>query len=516
MNPPKMQRNVLPVNDKSSNADIYIRLEKRTCLAFVIFISLTIFITGSFTTLPLQIRSISAIYPQTQQPISNDTQAPLATPIQAEPQSEEPLSVTRRRASKDPISWLFHLRENSPHKRVVTERIGCREYDAGAQSCVYEGFVCINTTKEKDFGRPKVYFVNDLVEDNAVAYSDNWCGLRFQSADPRYFSTRHWPILNGTFSPQSSCLDAEFRTFDSLLASRLPKDGKGSDLDLARAGIKWLDSLWLVDLDYTNNDHNNHLVKDIIWMLDVALWQAATDLRPRPDESVQGDFNDTAGHLFAEGPRHVYLPQGEEDFIKQTKRDVNRLTYSMILQRDLSRLYPNFTAEEMKTNPSEKRETIPLLEAFPDLKKEERLVFHRDMREDNNTDLVCSPRFTSGSKMGNGANERVCRYMRRRAYELYGIQDSEKTRYGYMHFPQPPKRIVILQRHITRGIVNLDDLEKALRETFEKDHGVEVEVITTAKLKTAEDFVRIFSRAGVMITPHGSQSMGQIWMPRHR
>lgn len=428
----------------------------------------------------------------------------------------ERVSAARRNAESNPTSWLDYLQNNSPDRHIFTQRIGCREMDAGAQSCVYEGFICINVSKEAKSTRPKVYFVNDYANDTETVYSDEWCQFRHQSSDPRYYASRHWPIRNGTFAPQRSCLAAEFRTKQSLLGGRLQRsDGVSIEEELPQSRIKWLESIWLVDLDYVSNSHNNHLLKEIIWMLDVVLWQGGVDLRRRPDDPDEGIYNDTPGHLFSEGPRHVYLPQGEKDFITQTNKDVNRLTYSLVLQRDLTRLYPNVTAEELHT-PSTTRRTTSLLEAFPDLKEDERLLFDRDIREDDNVDLVCSPRFTAGSKIGNGAHERVCRYMRQRSYELFGVKEPEMKRVGQAYYPQPPKRIIILQRHITRKIANVKELEEKLRETFEAPHGVEVEVVTTQALATAEDHVRIFARAGVVITPHGSHCMGQIWMPRHR
>lgn len=87
-------------------------------------------------------------------------------------------------------------------------------------------------------------------------------------------------------------------------------------------------------------------------------------------------------------------------------------------------------------------------------------------------------------------------------------------RLGRIYYPQPPKRIIILQRHISRKFGNLEQLETAIRSQFTK-HAVAVEVIDTRALETAEAQVRIFSRAGVLVTPHGSQAMGQIFMPRH-
>lgn len=412
----------------------------------------------------------------------------------------------RAEAMRNPVSWLRYLREHSQDGRPRTERLGCREYTAGAQSCSYEGFVCMNATLKRDFERPEVYFLDDTKPDFEEVPSDRHCHYRHQSADPRYFGTRHWPIWEDTFAPQSSCLDSFFRTEKSLLRRRLKGGWKNSK-------IKWLPSLWFVDYDFIDSNHNYHLLMDIIWILDVMLWQASVDLRPRP--GLQDVFPAASGHLFDDGPRHLYLPQSEVDFIDQTHKDVNRLLYAMVLQLDLPRLYPDLTLEEIRTPPSERRDTAPMFKAYPFLNRKEQLLFHRDIRDGDEFDLVCAPRFAAGAKLTNGAHERVCRAMRQRGYELYGIEEPETVTVGQVHFPQPPKRIVIVQRHLNRGIGNIDALEKALKNSFGK-YKVEIEIVLTDKVQNAEEHVRVFARAGVVITAHGSQSMGQIWMPRHR
>lgn len=424
----------------------------------------------------------------------------------ADPSQVELRDIARR----SPRQWLTYLRRTAGEGGTQTVRLGCREYIAGAQSCSYEGFICVDTSKKIDFGRPHVYFLDETEANGDNVPSDDWCGYRHQSADPRYYASRHWPIMPDTFAPQTSCLEAFYRTEKSLVGNRLKGDATGK-----KGKIKWVPSMWLVDLDYVDNNHNNHLLMDIIWMLDVALWQESVDLQSPP--GLSDVWQQPAGHLFSEGPRHVYLPQGEKDFIQQTSRDINRLLYALVLQLDLSRLYPNQTRKEIRTPPEAdvSRYTAELLDAYPKLKSAERLLFHRNLRNDDDVDLVCAPRFTAGAKIHNGGHERVCRTMRQRSYEFFGINEPERRRVGQAYFPQPPKRIVILQRHITRGIANVDALEKALKSDLGK-YGVEVDVVATEKVSSAEEHVRVFANAGVVITSHGSQSMGQIWMPRHR
>lgn len=428
-------------------------------------------------------------------------------------------SISRTHAQESFQTWLEYLRKNSPNHKIRTSRIGCRELQAGAQSCVYEGLVCIDTTgkpidQDDDDDRPHAYFVDDNQGDGGEPPSDKWCSFRHQSSDPRYYSaSRHWPILKKTFFPQHSCLRGKYRTAASLFGSdnaNMPK----------RIRVQWLPSLSLVDLDFKAFNHNYHLLMDIIWLLDAALWQQSVDLRLRPGDltstsSSPHDFS--LAYLFDSSPRHVYLPQSTANFSKQTDRDVNKLLYALILRLDLTRLYTarNISSRDIREPAETPREAAPLLEAYPNLIHDQRLLFHDDIVRSNQYDYVCTPRFRAGAKIGNGAHERVCRDMRKRSYELYGIAEPEVVRLGRALFPQPPKRIIIYQRHVTRPIANVDELEHALREAFGK-YGVEVERYTTAEVLTAEDQVRMFARAGVVVTPHGSQSMGQIWMPRYR
>lgn len=378
-------------------------------------------------------------------------------------------------------------------RRGETVRAGCRELEEGAQTCVYEGVSCVQLRNEA--GVRVLMASEERVGDVA---SDRWCQMRYQSASPRYFGSRHWPILDGTFAPQWSCLRASWSKRDAIF-------GPGGETD---AAVKWLDSLWMVNLDYADNPHNNHLLKDIVWMLDAALWRQSLQL-----DGAQGPA------LFEDGPRHVFLPQSAKQFETQTGKDINRLLYSLVLELDPHRLYPNHTREELKSplpSGSPSRKSVRLLDAFPELARDDKLVFYGDYQSNPNVSLICTPRLTVGAKLGNVGHERVCRTLRQRSWDLFGVSPPPMKRVGQIYYPQPPKRLIVLQRHITRGIGNLPELEQALRAEFEVKYGVEVEVVTTAVLKSAEDQVRFFSRAGVLLTPHGSQAMGQIWMPRHR
>lgn len=444
-------------------------------------------------------------------------------------------------------TWLQYMRyakkygENDQHdaaeNQVKTVRTACRELEARAQTCVFEGIACINVSRSAPLSRAQVIFVDDYQSDGTPVPSDKWCQNRHMSADPRYFSSRHWPFLTNTVSPQQSCLDAYYRKSTSLFTNsslnaenNLPHAGLPS-VNMSR--IKWLPSISLVDLDYVEGSHNNHLLKDIIWLLDISLFQDSLAVQHPPTNNPS--YNEGL-HLFRKS-KHIYLPQSRIQFEKQLSADINRLTYSLILQKDVRKLYPNVTNEDLHNSPSIKRTAISILDAFPELIKNGssishtndntssdkgaspdsgELIFHQDIvLNQNETDLVCTPRIMVGAKIGNGAHERVCREIRSRAYDLYGIKRPPVVFKGQIRFPQPPKSILVLDRHITRKIENAKELVDALKNRFEPD-GVNVSYITTSNISTAEGFVRVYSSAGVIITPHGSHNMGLLFMHRYR
>lgn len=160
------------------------------------------------------------------------------------------------RASFD--TWLLHLRRvairESGTANISTARVGCREYESGAQSCVFEGLICVDTRRnatepgtESEPVRPPVYIVDDEADAETQLHSDWWCQYRHQAADPRYFGSRHWPILENTVAPQWSCMDAVYKNQSGLLG--LLSNGSHS--------VKWVDTMTLVDLDYKANSHNS-------------------------------------------------------------------------------------------------------------------------------------------------------------------------------------------------------------------------------------------------------------------
>lgn len=390
---------------------------------------------------------------------------------------------------------------------VTTRRTSCRELDAHGQTCVFDGLACV------DLRSSDVTFANhDPTYHGRHLRSDNWCKLRHQAADPRYMSSRHWPLLNDTDVPQRSCLSAKYGRSAAV-----------ADVALNAHNTTWVGRLSLVNLDYEDNSHNNHLLKDIAWLLDSSLFEGS--LRGKLDPGSigrNGDSDDEDSEGLFSPYRKILLPQTRRQFEKQTSRDVNRLTYALILRKDVRRLYPQYSAEELAnavhTN-SRSIHTIPLLQAYPELQSQ--LLFRPEGTvkavdgQWQERETVCTSRLLVGAKMGDLGHERVCRYMRGQTYEALGIKRPDIVRLGQIRYPQPPKRLLILDRHVTRRLGNA---EQAVTELTERLGGHDVDVVyrTTRELRTAVDFVSIYSSAGVILSPHGSHNMGLIWMQRFR
>lgn len=396
-------------------------------------------------------------------------------------------------------SWIRHLRATTADGVVHTARTACRELEAGAQTCVFDGLVCADVRNTVSSARPTFLFVDDGEEDGSEVAHDHWCELRHVSADPRYFSTRVWPIPNDTFAPRQSCLVARYTSFYSLFPH-------ATDLRTPLR-IRWLPSLHHVHLEFPHKDHNNHLLKDIAWILDSTLFQDS--LHPPPRSADYGN----AGEF--QQPAHIYLPQSRAQFELTTSRDVNRLVYSLVLRKDLHKLYPQISPSNLRSRSETHRYTATLTEAFPELLQKQQVLFHSDIRDDSSVDFVCAARLTAGARLANLGHERVCRHMRERGYALYGVERPPNRQVGFADYPQPPKSVLVLDRHTVRHIANAPQLVHALETQF-GGSGVVVEYVNTSQLVTAEDYVRIFSRAGIVIAPHGSQNMGVIWMQRYR
>lgn len=267
--------------------------------------------------------------------------------------------------------------------------------------------MCMDTTSSahndlSDFKRPRVFIVDDTKPDNSKVPSDDWCYMRHQSADPRYYSSRYWPLLEHTVVPQQSCMDAWCRTSASLF------DGD------KKPNIKWVSrQVTLIDHDFFENDHNGHLASDTLWMLDVALFQESLSLaRKRPGLVVMHRRRADEGDGEKEEEEEdssiwskmftLYLLQTRDQFTRMMGRDVNRLLYALILRKNLKQLYPNHTLEQLQTPPSDGEQAVRytemLLKAYPELDTDDGILFHSDLVTDNSTDLVCAPKLVAGFK----------------------------------------------------------------------------------------------------------------------
>lgn len=374
------------------------------------------------------------------------------------------------------------------NNKTHTVRIGCREYANGGQSCLYSGAACVDVQKKREsIDGPLVFIVDDNRTDEEIVTNDNWCNLRFKSADPKYYGPREWPLRQNLFAPRFSCLKAKFRTSASLFGNINP--GK----------VKWLKDMSLVSLDYVNNDHNYHYLIDIVWLLDVVLWQ---ETMSRSGSQMAKSFP-----IWFRRPSHVLMPQTKVDFQVQTNRDVNRLNFAIIMQLDPHELYQG----DMYTTDMSSR-TRFLMDAYPKLKR--MLTFYGDELADESVHLICTRRLVVGAKLGGLGSPQVCEHLRRKAWELYSVKEYPQGGAGYLSIAQPPKRLVLLHRHITRSFKNIEKLKKRIILASAK-YDFEFEVVSTEALSTAKEQVMFFSRVGVLLTTHGGQCMGGIWMPRH-
>lgn len=410
--------------------------------------------------------------------------------------------------------WVDHLKTTSPDgQSVVTRRTICRELDAMAQTCVFEGLMCVNVSTPENKGHPHIFIVDDTQPDGLDVPSDNWCKTRSYSADPRYYSSRVWPPMEGTVIPQQSCMSATYRKLDSLLQGSLR--------------IRWEpSSLALLDVDLRGNDHNTHFLMDLLWVLDARLFQRSLSVQPRPGyRQLRGEDNlDT--QLLKDGVKY-YIPLTTESFYSFTARDINKLTFSIMFNKNLTKMYnfssmtldalrnPRLSPHELSHNLGswDRHLTMELLDAHPELRDE--LVFHNDVIDKKEHDLVCTPRLTAGIKTGFSTAERVCSHIRHKSYELYNIEPLEIKISGQLRYERPPRRVLIMDRHFTRKVVNFDEVVSRLTELLAK-HDVNVTSTTTDRVFSAEDYVRIYSSAGIIVVPHGGQNMGEMFMRRHR
>lgn len=374
-----------------------------------------------------------------------------------------------------------------------TKRLGCLEHPKGGQTCMFGGISCIDMNTSNHLNNfvaneiPIVYFVSDYYQDFDNVSHDYWCNRRYRSADLNYWGPRVWPPPK-TFAPRHSCLIAKWRKYSSIF-----KQGK------TKPRVRWVSDLALFNLDFRDFDHNNHYLMDLVWFLDFRLWYAR---QQKLFDSFPKHFNP---------PKTWFFPQSHSEFELQTSKDINRLLFALILGKNLSDLYSG-----QKRNKDNTLETKSLNKAYDSLQNE--VIFSRQgetRAQKDSSDLVCTKRLLVGHKIGNVGDERVCSYLREIPWKYFNTAPlGSFGASGYLWIDRPPKRVVLLDRHISRPFDNLISIIKRMNQVA-KEYSFEFEVRNTSDIKSAEDHVKFFSRVGVLLTPHGSQSMGAIWMPRY-
>lgn len=389
-------------------------------------------------------------------------------------------------------SWISK-QENEYGDDVI--RLGCREFPKRGQTCAYGGTTCVDMNDRKPF----VYFLSSTQKDFSEVSSDLWCEHREKSAHLFYWGgPREWPPP-ASFAPRQSCLRAKWRSFESLFGGKQNK---------TQSKIRWVPDLAYFKPDYRDDNHNNHYLMDMVWHLDLVIWNY------KLNASVVGFPN----HF--KPPNHIFLPQTRQEFDRQTSRDVNRLLFSIIFGMDLNQLYVEQKRTEIEGLDG-KLETRPLFKAYPYLN--ESIEFYEANTESEPeknvtlaTDLLCTKRLLVGAKLGDLGHDRVCTHIREESWDFYNITTPPNSyaATGYLHIDRAPRRVVLLNRHITRGFRNLDQVVAKL-EKLSKQYSFEFEVASTRDFITAEDHVKFFSRIGVLLSTHGSQDMGVIWMPRY-
>ncbi len=365
---------------------------------------------------------------------------------------------------------------------IRTERVGCREYSDGGQSCVYMGIMCVLVNKEQAeyVTQPHVFFVDDTHKNYIPVASDKWCENRL-GAGPAA-----WPPPGHSFAPRHSCMYARWRTYSSLIANMLRP-----------VRVRWVRSMAFVPHDYRDQNDSHSFLTNNVWLLDTALWQAALN------ESLT--TGPTRLRQLFQPANHVFMASSVAQF--EGLSDMSRFLFALLMRLDVKRLYQKQTMDEEKH-----LWTRSLFEAFPRLKS--KLLFFNEQRDDTPFDLVCTRRFTVGPKSSDLGDPRVCEYLRSSGWRLLGIKEPGYGSVGTIQYSRPPRKVVLLQRHDKGGIRNVEALTKSLKQTATK-YGFQFELHSTESLKTAVEHVRLFAGIGVLLTPHGEHEIGSIWMPRH-
>ena len=372
---------------------------------------------------------------------------------------------------------------NNGSNGIRTERDGCLEYSNGGQTCVYSGIMCVLVNKDQAeyVTQPHVFFVDDSHKNYIPVSNDKWCDNRIGNGPTE------WPPKNEYFAPRHSCMYARWRTYSSLIANMLRP-----------VKVKWIESLSFIPLDY--QDHNNSLnfVMNNLWLLDTKLWQKSLE------------FSKTRRNMTKLFPKstHILLANSKSQF--SNLNDLSHFLFALLLQLDVKHLYHKQSIDEDKH-----LWTKSFFDSFPSLSQN--ILFYQDEMIHSKNDLICTRRLTVGPKSNSLGHPRVCEYLRTSGWDLLDIKQSENidgTNGEIIKFSKPPRKVVLLQRHGQGSIRNLDELSESLKQAATK-FGFEFELHSTETLKTAVEYIRLFSNVGVLLTPHGDHEIGTIWMPRH-
>lgn len=404
-------------------------------------------------------------------------------------------------------SWVNHWKTACGGD---SRRTHCRELASNAETCVFEGLICVRRLHGE--AQPVVDVVTDAsgLSDMGKIPSDDWCQLRFKSSNPRYYGSRHWPLLAGTVVPQQSCMRGRYRSSESLL----------TELRTQGDVVQWANgTVALLDVDPSGNDHNAHFALDTLWILDASLhddtlrkYDASLD-----DYDDNNDVRRVKTLLNRNDEKLLYVVTQDKDaFERQTVRDLNRFMYAVLMRKDPALLYDdNTTMLHVPATLDTRRYSKPLLEAYPELAGQLHLQGSQGSGKQQNV-TICTPRLVTGFKTGFGVLEPVCRHIRSEAYQLFGVPRPEVVRVGQVEYAQPAKSILVVNRHFTRKIANVDQVVDVLRQKLSNvAGGVPVNVIETGSMYTTEENVRAFASAGVVISPHGGQNQGVMFMQRH-
>lgn len=369
-------------------------------------------------------------------------------------------------SAREPDGEDMQMVSNIPSNGVRTERIGCREYNSGGQSCVYSGIVCVDVTQKGSL--PLLYFVDDGRPDFLKVSTDNWCAYE-PTADPR---REQWPHRR-VFAPRHSCIDGYWRTMSSVFHGWF-----------TQPVVQWVNGItWL--------HMNNRLLSDTAWLLDTVLWQETLDQSATISSGIPKLF---------EPSKQIFVPHSEEEFERRTATDIDRLIFALMLRLNATKLYRNQSDVSSVTR--------SLFSAYPHLR--DKFIFYNEQQRNSSLDLLCTRKIAIGPTLNELGDHHVCDTLKLNAWNLFGIDPPTAVQVGNYRYARPPSRLVFIRDRFSR----VDELVAALRAAA-THHRFELVITTVAAMNTAKLQVETFASAGVVLLAHGVHRTGVLWMPRH-